>query len=395
MAERPAERLANSKETAMLNRACLAAALLTSTFASAAGSENAPVATSHYKALKLPAPLSSGTWAILDRDGANRRVVPYLSSLAGGERGTGLIVSPPFQIAVDTIDFTVCGHDGQGGGRGENFVALVAAETGRTLEKTMAPCADPMQERSWDVAERKGSQVRIEVHDGIAEGSYAWIGVGRIDAGPQMTVDFKKDMPADWEVRLRPVQQRTELVEGGVPFLRCPAVFTIVPNAGTTDIPCGFAAERLFLLGCTVGAGRALQVYGEIEIVYRDGDAERFPLMYGFTLDAELKLLTNSKAMHLRPSADPHQHYLVLKPRSEVIEKVSLRRNPEYPVVPRITAITCHTAATSDHLVRLPEGQLSSEEETWIQAHTISASSPDMDDIVAEIRRVYSNVADF
>jgi len=76
-----------------------------------------------YKALECPLPPSMGTWAILDRDGANRKVEPYLSSLGGGESGAGIIVSPVFSMKCDRIDFTICGHDGQQGGRNQNFIS--------------------------------------------------------------------------------------------------------------------------------------------------------------------------------------------------------------------------------------------------------------------------------
>ena len=94
--------------------------------------------SSLYKALRCPSPASHGTWAVLDFDGARRPVEPYLSSLGGGELGTGVIASPPFPVSLDTITFTVCGHDGQGGGREQNFVALVDAASNETLKRTFA-----------------------------------------------------------------------------------------------------------------------------------------------------------------------------------------------------------------------------------------------------------------
>jgi len=146
-------------------------------------------------------PPSAGTWAILQRDGANREVAPYLSSLGGGELGTGTIRSPEFPVSTASIAFTVCGHDGQEGGQGENLVALVDARTGAVLRSTPAPGADPMQERSWDVADLMGRSVRIEVRDGIAAGGFAWIGIGRIDAGERGSVDFAKGLPDGWVCR--------------------------------------------------------------------------------------------------------------------------------------------------------------------------------------------------
>ena len=377
-----------------MKRASIVAAVLSGLFTCVAlgqdGAGRDGPATSHeYRALTCPAAPSLGTWAILDFDGARRKVDPYLSSLGGGELGTGRIVSPPFSVSVDTITLTICGHDGQGGGREKNLVALVDAQTGDALQKTMAPCSNAMQERSWDVAPLRGREVRIEVRDGIAAGGYAWIGVGRIDAGPPLQVDFREGLPEDWEVVARPEEDRIELVTGGIPFRRRAAVYSLIPRQGACEIPCGFRAERLFFLGCTAQRGKPLETYGSIEIFYREGPIERHPLTLGYTLDGELKLSSKSKAMYLHTSGDVFQHYLVVGPRSEVIEKIVLRRDPEHDVLPRITAITCQTPASGDNLAPLPDGKPGADEAAWIESHTITAKSPNMDAIAAEIRRAH------
>lgn len=378
----------------MMKRASVVAGVLGALFVGVAlGQEGArgdgPGASREYHALECPAASSLGTWAILDFDGARRKVDPYLSSLGGGELGTGRIISPAFAVSVDAITLTVCGHDGQGGGQEKNFVALVDARTGDTLLKTPAPGSDAMQERSWDVAPLRGREVRVEVHDRVAAGGFAWIGVGRIDAGPPLQVDFRKGLPEGWEVAARPEEDRFELVAGGIPFRRRAAVYSLVPRRGACEIPCGFRAERLFFLGGTAQRGRPLETYGSIEIVYREGPAERYPLTLGYTLDVELKLLSRSKAMYLHPSGDVFQHYLVIGPRAEVIEKIVLRASDEHDVVPRITAITCQASASSDHLTPLPGGKPGADEAAWIESHAITAESPDMDRIAAEIRRAH------
>ena len=345
--------------------------------------------SARYKAIKCPGSMVGTTWAILERDGANRQVEPYLSSLGQGEAGTGVVSSPPFVIAGKTITFTLCGHDGQGGGRGENYIALINARDGKTLRKTEAPGNDAMQERSWDVSQFEGVQGRVEVHDGNNGGAYAWLGVGGIDAGPAMRVDFRQGLPADWERPEQAASIRYELVTGGIPFKRDAVAFTLIPKTGTTEFPCGFVAKRLYFLGCTVGGGKPLMTYGGIEIHYRAGSPDVFPLMYGFTLDGQDKLLSRSKAMYLHPSADPFQHYLVVRPRGEVIEEIRLVANPNRGPIPRITAITCETMAENDNLMPLPEGAPSPEEAAWIASHSISATSPDLGEIMEEIRKAH------
>lgn len=377
-----------------MKRASVVAALLSGLFACAVLGQDAPgpdgpAARAEYQALECPAPYSLGTWAILDFDGARNEVDPYLSSLGDGEFGTGRIVSPAFAVSVDAITLTVCGHDGKEGGQEKNFVALVDAQTGDTLRKTPAPGCNAMQERSWDVAPLRGREVRIEVHDGIAAGGYAWIGAGRIDAGPPLQVDFRDGLPEGWELVRPPEADCFELVAGGIPFRRRAAVYSLVPRRDACEIPCGFRAERLFFLGGTVQRGKPLETYGSIEVVYRQGPIERYPLTLGYTLDVELKLPSKSKAMYVHPSGDVFQYYLVVGPRAEVIEKIVLRASDEHDVVPRITAVTCQTSASSDLLTPLPGAKPGSDEAAWIESHTITADSPDMDQIAAEIRRAH------
>jgi hypothetical protein len=202
-----------------------------------------------YNAIKYSPPPASGTWTILDRDGANRPMARYLSSLGGGEPGTGVIVSPPFRISTDTITFTICGHDGPKGGQGRNFIALLDTKSAKILHQTNAPGSDRMQPRSWDVAKLRGRDVQIEVHDGNPGTAYAWLGIGRIDAGDPLRVDFTNGMPDGWATQTQPTAIRSEIVSGGIPFLRYPAVYTMIPASGQLEIPCGFPAERLFFLG--------------------------------------------------------------------------------------------------------------------------------------------------
>ncbi len=354
--------------------------------ATAAG--ESPAGPARYKGLRYGVQ-AQGTWKILDRDGANRQVAPYLSSLGGGEAGTGVIASPPFLLATDRVTFTICGHDGQGGGRGKNFLALVDAKTGDFLKKTTAPGCDPMKEQTWDVAQIKGRKVRIEVRDGLAEGAYAWMGIGRIDAGEALKIEFGAGMPEDWKVTVERTEPKTEVLSGGVPFLRCPAAYTIVPAAGALEIPCGFTAERIFLLGCTLGGGTPGEVYGAVTIEYRGGRRELIPLMLGFTLDGQGKILSPSKAIHLHPSPDPFQHYLVLAPRAELIEKITLARNSRQGLVPRVTAITFRTMAEAENLAVLPATELSPQEAAWIKSHAVSSDAPDMKKITAEIHRAH------
>lgn len=342
-----------------------------------------------YYALECPLPTATSTWEILDRDGANRQVPLYLSSLGQGESGTGVISSPPFVVATDAITFTICGHDGQAGGRGENYIALVDARKGNVLLRTPPPQNDAMHERRWDVRPWRGQQVRVEIHDGNSTRAYAWLGVGSIDAGESLRVDFRKGIPDGWLRSERAAQAEYEVLSGPVPFRRNRSVYSLVPKSGSVEILCGFAAERIFFLGCTVAGGKPAETYGSIEIHYRSGPPEVFPLVCGFTLEAQHRLLSRSAAMYLHPTVDPFQYCLAVAPRDEVIEKISLSANPAHPAIPRITAITCATSSQSERLTPLPAANLSPEERAWLESHTVTAHLPDRKAILDTIRKAH------
>ncbi|MBN1491612.1 MAG: VCBS repeat-containing protein [Phycisphaerae bacterium] len=347
------------------------------------------VAASSYKALTCPEASADSTWTILDRNGANQQVTPYLSSLGGGEGGTGVITSPPFIFTGERITFTLCGHDGQAGGQDKNFIALVDARKGNILVKTPPPQSDAMQEREWDARGFRNVEVRIEVHDGNSGAGFAWLGVGQIDAGPAMRIDFREGMPEGWARSKREASVRFEDVAGGVPFRRNANAYTIIPASGSVEIPCGFAADRLLFLGCTASGAKPLETYGGIEIHYREGSPDVVPLLAGFTLDGTHKRLSPSAALHLHPSGDPYQSYLAIKPRSAVIEKIRLVAQPKTGPIPRITAITCETSAESERLTPLPAAALDAEEAAWIESHTVASDAIALGPIMEAIRRAH------
>jgi len=342
-----------------------------------------------YKALECPLPTSGSTWAILQRDGANRPVPPYLSSLGHGESGTGIISSPPFVVRGDTISFTIRGHDGQGGGAGKNYIALVDARKGKVLLQTPAPGNDALQPRTWDVRKFKDVEARIEVHDGDRGGAFAWLGIGRIDAGPAMHVDFRQGIPKNWRRPEQAARVHVKIVADGVPFRCNTAVHTLIPQSGSVEIPCGFSAQRLFVLGCTVTHGKPRATYGAIEIHYQDGSVDMVRLTYGYTLEGQYKLLSPFHSLQLHRSGDPYQYYMAITPSPKAIEQLRLVANPERGPIPRISAITCETSASSPHLLALPPTRRSAEEETWIQTHSIPAAGLDRNQIERAIRASY------
>ena len=102
--------------TTMTKKTWIVASVFSVWLTTAAISQEATDVSAKYKALKCPPPTLGSTWAVLEHDGANREVDPYLSSLGTGRSGTGTITSPSFELDADTIRFTICGHDGPQGG---------------------------------------------------------------------------------------------------------------------------------------------------------------------------------------------------------------------------------------------------------------------------------------
>jgi hypothetical protein len=353
----------------------------------ASSGEELKDASLKYKALQCPRPTVESTWAVLERDGANRKVDPYLSSLGQGESGTGTILSPAFVIDADTIRFTICGHDGPSGGGGKNYIALVDARKGNVLFKTAPPSNDAMQQKSWDVGAYKGTQVRVELSDGDAGTAFSWFGVGSVDAGTALQVDFRKGIPENWSRPERAAEVRTEFVSGAVPFLRAVNAPSVIPAKGDVELPCGFSAKRVFLLGCTVPNGKPVTRYGVVEIHYASGKVDIIDLIYGFTLDGPNKMLSPSKAMYLGRSSDPFQYVLAIAPEAEPIAMIRLACNPTRIPIPLITAVTCETADSNEHLLSLPKEQASDAETAWIESHTVTAKTPDRGMIEQELRK--------
>ena len=240
------------------------------------------------------------------------------------------------------------------------------------------------------MAELKGKEVRIEVHDGIAEGAFAWLGIGSIDAGPALKVDFRNGLPDGWQQH-RARSGRAERVCRGrrtIPT-QCVQLHAHSGQGRASNCPAGSPAQRVFLLGCTVPSGTPLTYYGAVEFHYHSGSVDVIPLVYGFTLDGQGKLLSPSKAMYLSRSSDPFQYVLALAPASEVIDMIRLVASPTRGPIPQITAITCETQDTNEHLLPLPTEQPSPEDTAWIASHTITTTSPDRHAIEQEVRKAH------
>jgi hypothetical protein len=191
--------------------------------------------------------------------------------------------------------------------------------------------------------------VRIEVVDGNALSAFAWLGIGRIEAGETLTVDFRQGMPEGWQtvIRSEDEQSRKSLVnlEGPVPFRGYEDTYTWIPESGVARVLVGAQVARLFVLGGTVPASRALQTYGYLDLIYDDNTQETYPLVYGFTLEGAYQLPRRHEGLHVLPVGDGTQGMLVIRPADKLLARVELRRAAPDRPRPRISAITCELAA--------------------------------------------------
>jgi len=322
--------------------------------------------------------VSPVSWGIAERDGANREVERYLTSLVGGEAGTGTIGSPPFKLSVDSVRFTIRGHDGPGGGRDQNFAALIDNKTGNVLRETPAPGNDALQNREWDVADLKGRMVRFQLVDGNDEGAFAWIGVGKIEAGPELTVDFRQGMPQGWatianekEIAAR---RSTDVTDAPVPFRKFQDAFTWIPERGVGQVEIGCPVERIYLLGCTVPDSRVSLTYGHVDLVYADKSKQTIPLILGFNLESPYKTATKCDAAHVLSVGDGTQYVAAIRPKQSKLERIQLRRASAELPRPRIAAITCQLAASTEApeaVQPLEAVEAAPADAKWLADHTL------------------------
>jgi putative heme-binding domain-containing protein len=131
-------------------------------------------------------------------DGNNSSL--FICSLSpGGESLTGILRSKPFTIPR-RLNFFMAGHDGSPDKplTKKNFVRLRDAETQKVLAQTAPPRNDVAHPFSWDLAKHAGKKGYLEIVDGNAGHSYAWLAAGRFD--PEV-VPLPKVIPSQVDKR--------------------------------------------------------------------------------------------------------------------------------------------------------------------------------------------------
>ena len=130
-------------------------------------------------------PGSSG-WEVQPRKGPNGGDFSVLSSLVrgtkGAEQSVGVVESRPFTMP-ERLRFLLCGHRGVPGKEAHqlNHVRLVDAGTSEELARAFPPRSDTAVPIEWEMPDKVGTMVRLELVDGDAGSSYAWLGAGEFE----------------------------------------------------------------------------------------------------------------------------------------------------------------------------------------------------------------------
>ncbi len=133
----------------------------------------------------LPAeglPHSASPFGLRHRNSTDGENSPYWDSITNGEKLTGILRSPQFNLP-DDFSFWLCGHNGLPGTNPApvNHVRLVSAETGEELARQEPPRNDTARLCVWSLPDHAGEAVYFEIVDAFAAPAYAWIAAGRFD----------------------------------------------------------------------------------------------------------------------------------------------------------------------------------------------------------------------
>ncbi|MFT5467216.1 MAG: putative heme-binding domain-containing protein [Verrucomicrobiales bacterium] len=146
---------------------------------------------------QIPNGDSPSPWVLQLRKCADGTDATVLSSLPkgaeGAEQRTGLIRSKDFP-APEKLTFWLCGHRGSPSKsvHEKNFVRLVNAVSGVELFRAYPPRNDVCQKVEWTLSDLAGQSVRFEIIDGDNGGSFAWLGVTRIEPAVVRIEDFDR-----------------------------------------------------------------------------------------------------------------------------------------------------------------------------------------------------------
>jgi putative heme-binding domain-containing protein len=140
-------------------------------------------------------------WAWEPRQASDGNSERFFSSLPGGETQTSRLVSQPF-TAPASLAFELCGHRGDPsrvatpvGDRTDSgygapsfleppndcYVQLRLTQTGQVIRRAYPPRQDHGVRVNWNLEDVAGHEAQLELIDQLADSSYAWLGIARIE----------------------------------------------------------------------------------------------------------------------------------------------------------------------------------------------------------------------
>lgn len=133
-------------------------------------------------------------WTPISGDGPNPWVIQmrgsegtdakaaFWSSLPAGERLTGILRSPKFEVP-GRLSFFIAGHNGLPStpDTRRNVVRLRDAENDKVLAEVYPPRNDLARRVDWDLSPWIGKRAYLEAIDGESADAYAWLAFGRFD----------------------------------------------------------------------------------------------------------------------------------------------------------------------------------------------------------------------
>jgi hypothetical protein len=368
---------------------------------------------------EVPLPSLKNTWRILNHDGAGRYTAPYLSSLGFGEPGIGTITSPKFLIQGAAIQLTLCGWSGRDGNRHASKAELIDANTHKILREAPPPLTDTLTPVDWDVSGLHNRLVKVRLVDQDSSTSFAWMGLGMVDARPSYYVNFahdQKDMAGWLPEQESPVRF---CQSAGIPFQCMDGV--LVQSGESRTIPLGIRAREIYLAGFTGTYDQGEPVWGdpndwrhrlfigdrlgELTVDYADGSSVRYPLIYGYSawwyrpqVDAPEPFASSKSArdilaetLALRPTDGGATGAFmgVLKPRPFTIKDIQITDNPDKEGVPVISGITVESSGKiPEGFNPLPHDISSASALQWISTHPLLPDADKLSGVQAALNKL-------
>ena len=394
------------------------------------------IPSSKSQLFSIPLPPMENTWQILHHDGYGRTVPAYLSSLGFGEQGMGSIVSPPFVVRSPDIRITICGWSGRNGDRRLSKAELIDASSKSVLRESSPPLTDSLTPVVWQVGDLTGRTVQVRLADQDNNSSFAWMGLGEVDARPSYFVNFAKPGEISgvgmglegWRPGGAAPESYCE--SGGIPFLCASGV--LLNSGGTRTIPVGLRAKRLYLAGFTGSYDQGEPVWGDpndhshqlfigdhlgsLVLDYSDGSSVKYPLLYGYSswwyrplqnadqpFDSDLsarRILNQSLSLQPTDAGSAGAFMGVITPRAVEIRDIRIEDNPDKAGVPIISAITLQPVMPPPaDLLRLPHDRITRMEADWLDAHSLNSDADSDEAIQTSLKRLrgllYTTAYDF